>query len=53
MHSLNWGFTVEEFNDVLNDADAEGVEEWEQANEYDLVRVVDENYEDHRDKDSE
>ena len=32
MHSLNWGFTVDEFNDVLNDADAEGVEEWEQAN---------------------
>ena len=50
-HSLNWGFTVEEFNEALNDADAEGVEEWEQANEYDLVRVVDENYEDHRDKD--
>ena len=52
-HSLNWGFTIEEFNDALNDADAEGVEEWERANEYDLVRVVDENYEDHRDKDSE
>ena len=51
MHSLNWGFTVEEFNDVLNDADAEGVEEWERANEYDLARVVDENYEDHKDKD--
>ena len=32
MHSLNWGFTVDEFNDVLNDADAEGVEEWERAN---------------------
>ena len=31
-HSLNWGFTVEEFNDVLNDADAEGVEEWERVN---------------------
>ena len=30
------------FNDVLNEADAEGVEEWERANEYDLVRVVDE-----------
>ena len=32
MHSLNWGFTVEEFNEVLNEADAEGVDEWEQAN---------------------
>jgi len=31
-HSLNWGFTVEEFNNALNDADAEGVEEWERAN---------------------
>ena len=31
-HSLNWGFTVDEFNEALNDADAEGVDEWEQAN---------------------
>ena len=50
MHSLNWGFTIEEFNNALNDADAEGVEEWERANEYDLERVVDENYEDHKDR---
>ena len=50
-HILPWGFTIKQFNEVLNEADAEGVEEWERANEYDLVRVVDENYEDHRDKD--
>jgi len=31
-HSLNWGFTIDEFNEVLNEADAEGVEEWERAN---------------------
>jgi len=48
---LKWGFTVEEFNEALNEADIDGVEEWERVNEYDLVRVVDENYEDHRDKD--
>jgi len=42
MNSLNWGFTIEEYNDALDQADAEGVEEWELANEYDLVRVVDE-----------
>ena len=53
MNSLNWGFTIEEYNDALDQADAEGVEEWERANEYDLVRVVDENYEDHKDKDGE
>lgn len=50
-HILSWGFTIEQFNEALNEADAEGVEEWERANEYDLVRVVDENYEDHKDKD--
>ena len=49
-HTLKWGFTIDEFNEALNEADAEGVEEWERANEYDLVRVVDENYEDHKDK---
>jgi len=48
---LKWGFTIEEYNDALDQADAEGVEEWHRANEYDLVRVVDENYEDHKDKD--
>jgi len=42
-HILSWGFTIEQFNYALNEADAEGVEEWELANEYDLVRVVDEN----------
>ena len=52
-HFLNWGFTIEEFNSALEQADAEGVEECERANEYDLARVVDENYEDHKDKDGE
>jgi len=32
-HFLNWGFTLDEFMDALNDADAEGVDEWERANE--------------------
>jgi len=41
-HSLDWGFTMDEYNDALDQADAEGVEEWELANEYDLERVVDE-----------
>ena len=41
-HTLNWGFTLEEYNAVLDQADAEGVEEWELANELDLARVVDE-----------
>ena len=49
-HSLNWGFTIEEYNAALDQADAEGVEEWHLANDEDLVRVVDENYEDHKDK---
>ena len=42
VHSLNWGFTIEEYNDALAQADAEGVEEWERANEYDLARLIDE-----------
>ena len=41
-HSLDWGFTMDEYNDALDQADAEGVEEWELANELDLARVVDE-----------
>jgi len=52
-HYLKWGFTIDEFNEALDQADAEGVEEWERANEYDLVRVVDENYEDHKDREEE
>ena len=42
VHSLNWGFTIEEYNNALNDADAEGVEEWERANDQDLARLIDE-----------
>jgi hypothetical protein len=41
-HTLDWGFTMDEFNAALAQADEEGVEEWERANEYDLVRVVEE-----------
>ena len=42
MHSLNWGFTMDEYNAALDQADAEGVEEWDRVNGDDLVRVVDE-----------
>jgi len=52
-HYLKWGFTIEEYNAALDQADAEGVEEWHLANDEDLARVVDENYEDHKDKDGE
>ena len=31
-HYLNWGFTMDEYNAALAQADAEGVEEWELAN---------------------
>jgi len=34
-HTLKWGFTIDEFNEALNEADAEGVEEWEYTNEID------------------
>ena len=53
LHDLNWGFTMDEYNAALEQADAEGVEEWERANELDLARVVDENYEDHKDREEE
>jgi hypothetical protein len=33
MHDLEWGFTIEEFNEALDDADKEGVEEWHLAND--------------------
>jgi len=41
-HSLDWGFTMDEYNDALDQADAEGVEAWYEANDEDLARVVDE-----------
>ena len=41
-HTLNWGFTMEEYNAALDEADAEGVEAWNEANDEDLERVVDE-----------
>ena len=42
MHNLDWGFTIKEFNEVLEFADEEGVTAWHEANDEDLVRVVDE-----------
>ena len=42
MHSLDWGFTMEEYNAALDEADAEGVDAWHEANDEDLERVVDE-----------
>ena len=41
-HYLKWGFTIDEYNEALNDADAEGVLEWQRANNEDLEIVVDE-----------
>ena len=36
MHSLNWGFTMEEYNAALDKADDQGVEAWHEANDEDL-----------------
>ena len=32
VHSLDWGFTYEEWNHTMADADSEGVEEWNWVN---------------------
>ena len=32
VHNLNWGFTIEEWNQTMAEADAEGVEEWHNVN---------------------
>ena len=42
LHTLKWGFTIEEFTAALDEADKEGVEAWHEANDEDLERVVDE-----------
>jgi len=42
MHDLDWGFTIEEFTEVLEAADKEGCIAWHEANDEDLARVVDE-----------
>ena len=42
MHDLDWGFTIEEWSSALDAADKEGVIAWHEANDGDLVRVVDE-----------
>ena len=39
-HSLMWGFTLEEFNAALTQADAEGVEAWEEANDSEDVEIA-------------
>ena len=49
-YPLRWGFTLEEWNTALEMADEDGVKEWHRANDLDLARVVDENYEDHKEK---
>ena len=42
LHTLKWGFTIEEFNAALDEADKEGVEAWHETNDEDLERLVDE-----------
>jgi len=42
MYDLKWGFTINAFKEALDYADADGVEAWHEANDEDLVRVVDE-----------
>ena len=42
MRGLDWGFTIEEFTEALDDADKEGCFAWLEANDEDLARVVDE-----------
>jgi hypothetical protein len=42
MRGLDWGFTIEEFNEALDDADKEGCIAWHEAHEQDLASVVDE-----------
>ena len=41
-YDLEWGFTINAFKEALDYADADGVEAWHEANDEDLVRVVDE-----------
>jgi hypothetical protein len=42
IYTLVYPFTLEEWTEALDHADAEGIEEWDRANELDLARVVDE-----------
>ena len=37
MRCLEWGFTMDEYNAALTQADAEGVEEWNIANEEEVI----------------
>ena len=40
MHNLDWGFTIEEFTEALDDADREGCFAWHEANDEDLATVM-------------
>jgi hypothetical protein len=42
IYTLVYPFTLEEWTEALDHADAEGIEEWDRANDQDLARVVDE-----------
>ena len=42
IYTLVYPFTLEEWTEALDHADAEGIEEWGRANDQDLARVVDE-----------
>jgi len=39
---LVYPFTLEEWTEALDHADAEGIEEWDRANDQDLARLIDE-----------
>jgi len=40
MHDLEWGFTLEEFNEALDGADKEGCIAWHEAHEQDLGNMI-------------
>jgi len=42
MYDLEWGFTLEEWDAALDDADKEGCIAWQKAHDEDLASVVDE-----------
>jgi len=40
MHDLEWGFTIEEFNEALDYADKEGCIAWHEAHDQDLGNMI-------------
>jgi len=42
IYTLVYPFTLEEWTEALDHADAEGIEEWDRANDQDLARLIDE-----------